>query len=114
MHLKDENREVLALIASLGSTCDALTISEERSLAEVLQSPFFLKVRESFDRPSLREGKLRVCAATCNAECSPFKLQYAKTTPAGRPGPGPDEKPPPEITTGVVLEILPATNKDPH
>lgn len=74
-HLKKEN-QVLKLLESAPEKLESLN-ALERGLQEVLRSDFFVsQVSGSWNKPSLQDGKLRVCARTCGVELKPFEGQF--------------------------------------
>lgn len=48
------------------------------SIYNVINGDFFSKIEGAWDKPTVRDGKLKVCAKTCGNEFDPFRAQFQK------------------------------------
>ena len=70
--------QLLKLLTEHGVSLESLRVNERRSTTEVLQSPLFTHLTvASWAKPSLRQGKLRTCAAVCGTEHRSYARQWA-------------------------------------
>jgi MoaA/NifB/PqqE/SkfB family radical SAM enzyme len=67
-----ENQVFRLLMANGGK--DAID-ARKRPLSEIVNDHFFTRVAESWERPSIEAGKLKVCSEICG-ECRTVKAQY--------------------------------------
>ena len=51
--------------------------AREKTIESIVNGPFFQKTLiDSWNKPSIKEGKLKCCAKTCGTEFDPFKEQF--------------------------------------
>lgn len=75
-HLHSSQNQVLRLIESLPGGGDGVN-ALVAGLRPVVEGPLFQSLLEdSWGKPSLDEGKLRVCARTCGSDLRPFENQF--------------------------------------
>lgn len=46
-------------------------------IESIIDGRFFRFIEESWNKPSCKDGKLKVCAKTCGSEFDPFKAQFS-------------------------------------
>lgn len=50
----------------------------ENSLESIIEGPYFKRIEDSWNKPSIIDGKLRVCAKTCGSDFDQFSGQFSK------------------------------------
>lgn len=50
--------------------------SKENNLKDIIEGPFFKSIESSWQKDSVKQGKLKVCAQKCGHEFDQFKQQY--------------------------------------
>jgi hypothetical protein len=48
-------------------------------LESIIKGPYFNKIADSWSKPSITDGKLRVCAKTCGTGFDQFASQFRET-----------------------------------
>lgn len=75
-HMHSSQNQVLQMIGSLPEQSDSLN-AIKNNLKDVIEGEFFQSALEnSWNKKSLDEGKLKVCARTCGQELKPFENQF--------------------------------------
>ncbi len=74
-YFKEKAAPIWKLIEEVGGKSAISAI--EKPLKEIVEGPFFQKlIPDSWPKPSIKDGKLKVCAKTCGTEFDPFKDQF--------------------------------------
>lgn len=50
----------------------------ELELRDIVEGPYFQKIYNSWSKPDVRSGKLKVCAKTCGTDFDPFATQFTQ------------------------------------
>jgi pyruvate-formate lyase-activating enzyme len=75
--VKPEHNQVLQMLAETPGGIESLNALKHPA-EKILSSAFFVNnLPESWQKPSLQEGKLRVCAKTCGSQVDLFQAQFS-------------------------------------
>jgi hypothetical protein len=72
---KPESSQVWKLLHQLPDGKNSIS-ALQRPLKEILEGPFFPMIQESWALPSVKDGKLKVCARICGQSFDPFRDQF--------------------------------------
>jgi len=74
---KEKSSQVWKMIDALPEGADSIN-ALKRPLGEIVGGPFFQNdIPERWERPSVAEGKLKVCSRICGKDFDPFRDQFA-------------------------------------
>jgi len=81
-YFKPGSSQIWKLLSKCPGGIDSIN-GKKQELINIVEGPFFQDILPgSWTLPSLKAGKLRVCAKTCGSEFDPFAAQFQSSQPA--------------------------------